>query len=231
MSSNLTNTLVLNLLFLGLFGFAEFLYHVMKVQVEYTRKLVHFGTGLLTLLFPLWITNHWYILGLCSAFAVLLVVSKRFKFLPSINAIDRVSHGSILYPVAVYLCFVFHQWFDTIDCYEPVYTGFYIPILILASCDPVAALLGKRFPKGQYKVGEGHKTLTGSGAFFILAFCISSAVFLFNYSNYNAKTLAIALFLALATTGIEAVSPKGWDNLTIPLTAILVLYALQSFNF
>jgi hypothetical protein len=82
--------------FLALFGLAELGYHVFKYQGENTRKFVHIGTGLLTMLFPLVFEEMIWVVLLCLSFLILLLLSQRFHFLKSINDIDRHSHGSIL---------------------------------------------------------------------------------------------------------------------------------------
>ena len=92
---NIINTALLASSFLALFGIAEILYHFLKMQAELTRKIVHIGTGLLTLLFPLMLSNHWYVLFLCTSFAAILLASLRLNLLPSINAIGRKSAGSL----------------------------------------------------------------------------------------------------------------------------------------
>ena len=72
--------LILSSAFLGLFALAELLFHVAKMRAEYTRKLVHAGTGLLTLLFPVYLDHVWQVLVICASFLLLLVLSMRFRF-------------------------------------------------------------------------------------------------------------------------------------------------------
>jgi len=96
---DIINTGILAFSFLALFGIAEILYHKVNVKAEWTRKLVHFGTGILTLLFPVMLNDHLYVFFLCASFALLLLASLRFNRLKSIHAIDRKSYGSISYPV------------------------------------------------------------------------------------------------------------------------------------
>ena len=99
------NIAILTGYFLVLFGSAEILYHYFKIQAEYTRKYVHIGTGLLTLLFPILFSSHWSVLIICAAFLLLLVTSLKFNLLKSINAIGRFTLGSVMYPIVVYICF------------------------------------------------------------------------------------------------------------------------------
>ena len=104
-------------------------------------------------MFPVYLTSSWSVLALCASFAVILLFSLKYRFLPSINAIDRESHGSILYPIAVYSCFLLYQYHNNDLMF------FYAPILVLAISDPLAALFGKRWPKGEFTVGKDSKTL------------------------------------------------------------------------
>ena len=108
MSADLLILIKLSACFLALFGIAELLYHVFRVAAEYTRKMVHVGTGLLCLLFPLYLHQLWQVALICAAFLLLLALSKKFNFLRSVNAIERRSEGSILYPVIITVIFGFY---------------------------------------------------------------------------------------------------------------------------
>lgn len=207
--------LVLACCFLALFGLAELLYHRARVRAEWTRKIVHIGTGLLTLLFPVALTSHWQVLFLCGSFLVILLASLKFGWLPSINAIDRFSYGSILFPIVVYLLFLVFQLMGN------ALIIFYLPILILAICDPVAALVGRRFPFGKYRVLGCAKSVSGSAAFLICASLVT-AVTVFAFHNVPSETLLTLSVPAIATIA-EALGVKGMDNLTIPASVVLTL--------
>ena len=194
------------------------MYHKLKLKAELTRKYVHFLTGFLTLLFPFMLNNHWFVLLLCGLFAALLILSKRLKLLPSINNINRESTGSFLYPVVVYSCYFMSDLLES-----KIY--FYIPILVLAIADPFAALCGKKWPRGQYTVFGHSKTLVGSIAFFVCSLITVTITFWLN-GFILCEISAIAFVLAVSTTIVEAVSHKGYDNLTIPAIALLILMFL-----
>lgn len=214
MVRDLLNTIILASSFLVLFGIAELLYHKFHVRAEITRKIVHIVTGLLTLLFPILLKNHWLVLFLCASFAIILILSLRFNFLKSINAIDRESVGAISYPFAVFGCYLAYEYSGYRGVYhynDQAYTFFYLPILILALCDPIAALIGKRWPIGKIR----NKTLMGSFAFFIVAFALS---FIFTHS------ILLSIAIAIISTLAEAISPRGYDNITIPSSVLLVLF-------
>ncbi|MBK8643538.1 MAG: phosphatidate cytidylyltransferase [Saprospiraceae bacterium] len=214
MDKDILNTFIIAASFIALFGVAELLYHALKIKVELTRKLVHVGTGLLTFLFPILIGNHWLVLILCLSFALILQLSFRFNLLRSINAIERESVGSIAYPISVYGCYLAYDYFNRQIIY------FYLPIIILAICDPIAALSGNKWPIGKYRVGKEYKTMMGSCMFFFSAFAI---VIIFLKGYESGKALLIGVSIALIATLSEALSRKGYDNITIPAAVILSL--------
>lgn len=226
MNREILNAFILSLLFLSLFGIAEILYHFFKVKSEITRKLVHFGTGLLTLLFPLMLHQHVTVFILCSGFALILLLSIRYNTLKSIHAIDRYSVGSIAYPAAVYLCFL------TYSLGKKSPSFFYIPILILAVSDPLAALFGRKWPMFRYRIGSDTKTLTGSAAFvlsaalLILLLPLISDAFNTHPVSVSQLLFTVPVIAALA----EALSPRGYDNLTIPASVLACMTILENYT-
>lgn len=216
MNQDILHTIILGISFLLLFGLAELLYHYLHIKAELTRKAVHFGTGILTLLFPVLLKNHWLVLFLCSSFAVILIISLKFNLLKSINAIDRKSVGSICYPISVYTCYFVYEH------YNYSYHYFYVPILILAICDPIAALCGKRWPIGKYKVGNSHKTILGSTMFFTSSFLLTIIFYIYFYDTISLVGLLTTCFVISSIgTLAEAFSKNGYDNITIPISVLI----------
>lgn len=216
----------LSVCFLVLFVVAELLFRMAQVPAENTRKLVHAGTGLLTLLFPLFLSELWQVALLCGTFLLLLLASLRMGLLPSINAVKRKTAGSWLYPIIVLLCFIFYKHLsaqnDTL--FEPLYY-FYTPLLLLAICDPVAALAGGYWRKVHPETGPG-KTFAGSFSFLGMAclICIGSAFIFTKHVIPSSFFFALGPATAFATTLAERFSDKGWDNFTIPATAMLCIW-------
>lgn len=232
MNESINITLCLAGSFLTLFIIAELIYRYARVQAEWTRKLVHIGTGFLTLLFPILLNNRWLVLALCFSFAILLMGSLKLKFLASINAIGRSSHGSITYPLSVFLCYCFYEWYRSKSfCRETGHIAFYMPMLILAVSDPMAAMFGRRWPLGKYKSGKEYKSLLGSFVFFVSSFGISYLLLSVTNSNFTSQGI---LFISSVGIGIitglaEALSRNGMDNLFIPCTAMISILLFSPF--
>jgi phytol kinase len=202
------------------FAIAEILRKKLKVKTEITRKFVHICAGLISMTFPSIFPNHFFVLVLALGFLLLLLVSRRYGFLNSVNAISRPSYGSIIYPIAIYLCFFVYKQSNDILYY-------YVPLIIFIISDPVAALVGMQTQWKPYKVYNEKKTVGGSVAFFISAFMLTYGIV---YYNITATWYAVGLYsliIAVVATVTEALSYKGMDNLFIPVSGIITLYFLN----
>jgi phytol kinase len=104
--------------------------------------------------------------------------------------------------------------------YTAPYVGA-LGILVMGYGDGMAAIIGKTFGKTSYTIGKSTKTIEGSLTMFI----ISSVVILIILTIYNpgARYTAIPL-LAISATIIEAITPKGLDNITVPLGISFLYY-------
>ncbi|MFN3404532.1 MAG: diacylglycerol/polyprenol kinase family protein [Cytophagaceae bacterium] len=221
--SELLKIFLFAFVFLTLFGLAEFLRYFAGVKGETSRKLVHIFTGIITLFFPIYLDNHWSVLFLCGSFAVLLVASKIFRLLKSINDVNRITHGSILYPVAVYGSFVIFSVKGNL-----IY--FHLPILTLAICDPLAAYFGKKYGKARLNFCKDIKTVAGTMTFALSAYVISIISLLYFVEIPLMVLIIFSLLYAIVTAFAEALSKNGFDNLFIPLSGIVLLWLADIFN-
>ncbi len=203
------NLLILTVLFSALIGAGELLHRFLGWKPENSRKFTHASVGLLALSFPLFFHELLPVALLCGAFFILLVASMKMGFLPSVNNVKRQTVGSVIFPVIVAVCFWLSLMWD-----DQLY--YYVPILILSVCDPLASSVGNS------RV-EGRKSFRGSLAFFASAALVTGVlIFVFKEQNLG-LLISTALAVALATTVAEYLAKKGWDNLSIPLVAVVVL--------
>lgn len=198
----------------------EMIYRRLGLKGEITRKFAHLTATLSTITFPYLFESHWYVLFLAIAFFLLLWISKNRTYLKSIHDIDRVSSGSYLLPAAIYITFLISDKLD-----DPFL--FILPILILAISDPIAGLLGLNISWHNHRIvlfgKRFQKTYVGSGAFFITCVLISILAFYFKKDSFDFYSLFVSLMVAFAGTTAELLSPKGSDNLFIPMSVMLVL--------
>ncbi|MDG5798989.1 phosphatidate cytidylyltransferase [Marinilabiliaceae bacterium ANBcel2] len=200
--------------------FNELNYRRLKIKGEITRKFAHFTATLATIPFPYIFPSHWYVFGLALLFFGALFITQYSKHLKSIHDIKRKSIGSYLLPLSIYFTFL-------ISCELENKFLYILPMLILAICDPMAAILGINIKKHNGRIVmfgyKLEKTWLGTGAFFITSLVISMIALFFNQAIFNLTTLYISLVIAFVSTLAELFSWRGSDNLTIPLSVIAVL--------
>lgn len=204
--------------FLLVIGCSEMLIRRGSLSPESARKAIHLSGGLGCILFPFLITSWVTVLILASGFALILYTGESFKLLKSLSAVERSSHGALLFPVSILLLFVIAG--DRLWLYLSA-------LLVLVLADTAAALAGTRFGRVFYQTApQERKSLEGTLAFF-LAGLLAVFLPLWCLSDIPVLTcLLTALLMALLLAGLEAVSIGGTDNLFVPIGALYLLWKI-----
>jgi phytol kinase len=210
--------------FVLLFGLVG-LYARYGASPEVTRKLVHAGSGMLTLTFPFVFREAWPVLLLTWASAVLIGAA---KFVPPIRSrvgritsgVERTTLGELYFPAAVALLF----WLTRGE--DPLL--FVVPILVVTLADATCALVGGRY--GTIRYTGANKSLEGSIAFVVVAFfCIHVPLLLWGRTG-RVETLLISVTLALLVMLLEGGAWRGLDNLFIPIGGYFLLRAYMTMD-
>lgn len=102
-------------------------------------------------------------------------------------------------------------------------------ILPMAYGDAAASLVGKKFGRHQFKI-FAEKSVEGSFAMFAVSFAsfgLSLLFFSVFYSFSIVSSILAALAVATVVTIAEALTPRGVDNITVPLFgAFLFLFLM-----
>ncbi len=207
------NIMLLSFFFLLVFAIGEIAFRYGHVNVEITRKWSHIGSGLLSLLFPVYFNSLWWVGVICGLFLLILLLSKSLNLLPSINRVSRQTYGSILFPVAVVISF----WAYIENSSDLLF--YYLPVLTLSVCDLCAGLVGQRFPVRKINIYNENKSLGGFCAFVVSSFLLNSILI---YAGLPVTPL-VFLLIPFVAAAIELLSPKGIDNITIPVSVIVLL--------
>lgn len=186
---------------------------------EIIRKALHVLMGLVTLSFPLLFSEPWPVIVLSLTTAGILSMVGKLRLLKSwgcvLKADGRKSYGHICFPLAIGIVF-------TLAHKQPLF--FCIPVLILTLADAVSAIVGMRYGTHKYVTVDGAKSTEGSLAFFTFAL-IGTLAPLALFSNLSAdKILFISLIMGILAMLFEGIAWRGFDNMAIPLGALLVLH-------
>lgn len=104
-------------------------------------------------------------------------------------------------------------------------------ILPMAYGDSSACLVGERYGRRRHGL-MGDKSLEGSLSMFassLLVLTISLVFFSYLYGFTLAKKMVPALAVAAVVTVVECFSPKGMDNLTVPLLGALTFLLVDGW--
>jgi phytol kinase len=192
---------------------------------EVTRKLLHSGSGALTLSFPFLFRDLWPVLLLTGTSAGVLAAAKfvapfRARLGVVANRVARPTLGEFYFPLSVAVIFCLAR--DE----HPLL--FVIPILVLTLADSACALVGERY--GVMQFAGSSKTLEGSVAFTVVAFfCVHVPLLLWSGLS-GAQALLIAVAVALSAALLEAVASRGLDNLAVPIGSYFILRVMAGLS-
>jgi len=93
----------------------------------------------------------------------------------------------------------------------------------------LAAIIGKKIKSKKYKLGDTKKSFAGSLTMFVI-----STLLIGGYLAFNLRTTfwigthwpVVAVLAGFAVTALEAVSGKGWDNISVPVATCALLILL-----
>ncbi len=200
--------------FLAIFVLAEIWRRRAAPPVEWTRKFVHVGGGLVCGTFPWLFQWHWTVLGLAALSAGTLGLARAATLLPSVTAVERRSRGELWFPIGVYVLFAVAR-------HQPVFYAIALAVLVLA--DSAAALIGRTYGRLGYAVGEDRKSLEGSAVFALVTFLAVHLALLLATPTDRLSSVLVAAQIALLVASFEAISPSGNDNLAVPLGTYYLL--------
>ena len=186
---------------------------------EQVRKVVHIGTG--NILPIAWYFNfpEWFCLSMGGLFCVITFLSYHFPILPIINSVGRQTYGVFFYALSITILV---GWFWTIG--QPQYAV--LGVLVMTWGDGIAALVGQKWGKHPYQIGQNHKSWEGSIAMAITCFVVTIVVLGIS-PGLSIFTIPIGLLVAITATILEAVSPAGSDNLSVPIGSGALAYLLS----
>lgn len=210
------NILGLIVSFLFIFALILISQLLFKNNSEVSRKFVHIGVCNWWIIATIFFTNVYWAIIPPILFVILNYISYKKNIFASIERKDRKSLGTVYYAVScLLLTLISFSYFKNM-----LYGG--IGLLVMGYGDGFAAIFGMKFKSYEYHIGKHKKTVIGSITMFIFSLIVVSILTLL----YGQFSLISAILISFIATIIEAISPFGLDNLTVPLLSALVAYLI-----
>lgn len=196
-------------------GTALAIRHRFPEQREWSRKVVHIGTGPVVLLAWALGIERWVALPAAIAVTIATSLNHRFRLLPAVEDVGRHSYGTIAYgaSIAILLALFWPA--------QPLAVA--AGVLVMAIGDGLAGLVGPQVRSPRWRLFGQGKSLAGTlamagGALVVLILLQLIA----RDQGLAAPALPNLIWIGLLATALEQLSGYGFDNLSVPLTAGLL---------
>ena len=176
-------------------------------QRELSRKIVHIGTGAVV---PLaWFFEIPFVVALpvAAVITVVTTINHQWRFIPAVEDVDRNSYGTIAYGIAITTLLLLF-WPTRADA---VSAG----VLVMALGDGLAGLIGRNVASPKWVLFGQTKSSVGT-----MTMAVVSGLVLIGLARWSGADLSMpaALGMVAMATGLEQLSWRGLDNLSVPLS-------------
>jgi uncharacterized protein (TIGR00297 family) len=201
---------------------SELIRRLGKFSTEFTRKFVHIGV------------SHWWLV------AMFLIGDIRYALIPPVIFVflnyysykkeliksmergkDSSDLGTVYFPISL-IVIIMLTWNGGFLGEDLKHLGA-LGVLTMGYGDGFAAIIGENFGRRKYEIFGNRKSLEGSIAMFGFAFLVS-AIILGNNISFEFDVFRISFVIAVLAAIIEAITPYGFDNLTVPIFTTLNAY-------
>ncbi len=174
-------------------------------QREWSRKLVHIGSGAVVLIAWAFAIDRRIALPAAATITLLAALNHRLRVLPAVEDVGRASYGTVAYGASITL--LLWQFWPS----QPATVA--AGILVMALGDGLAGLVGPLWPSASWQVLGQRRSVLGTatmaGASLIVLSSLSLAV--------GGPAWPQLLAITAAATLLEQLAVAGIDNLTVPL--------------
>ena len=102
-----------------------------------------------------------------------------------------------------------------------------IGILAMSYGDGFASVLGSKFGKKRFKMFKDEKSIIGSLSMFVFTLILIIIAMLFYTIQVTTIAISYLIAVSIVATVVEAITPKGLDNLSVPLITSLTYLILM----
>lgn len=177
-------------------------------QREWSRKLVHIGTGAVVPLAWLLGIDRLIAIPAAAGITLLAAINHRYRLLPAIEDVGRHSYGTVAYGAAITVLLLAY-WPQQADA---VCAG----VLVMAIGDGLAGVIGAWIPSASWQLVGHRKSLLGTAT---MALASSAVLNVLALTQLHPPSQIAVLAIALIATALEQLAWMGIDNLTVPITS------------
>ncbi len=185
-----------------------------------SRKILHIMTGNIAFLLPIFQTREVMAFFAAGPFILFTFLMSPHSPIKSIKGkTSEAGHGMGLVYYAIAWTVLAYVFFDHTEIIA-------VGILAMSYGDGLASLLGVKFGKRKYRIWQNEKSYIGSASVFFFTL-ITTIIALWYYEILITPYILLVLaFIALVVVIVEALTPKGLDNLSVPFIAAFLYWLI-----
>lgn len=191
-----------------------------KKGKEASRKFIHIMLGNWWIIAMCFFTNVWCAVLVPATFVVINYLSYKKNLIKVMEREEQDGLGTVYYAVALLVLAIV-----SFGIFNNPLLGL-VPTLVMAYGDGFAAIIGKSIKSKKYKLSDTKKSFAGSATMFVISTLLIGGYLAFYHTGIFWRTAhwpTVTCLMGFAITAIEAVSGKGWDNITVPLATLAML--------
>jgi len=200
----------------AMLGIAEGLRRWRGYSVEFTRKFIHIAVGMWAFGTVLLFEHRTFAIIPPLAFVAINALSYWRGMFKAMETGEKGQLGTIYFPIsfAVLIWLLWERPHLLVASLMPMTWG-----------DALAAVVGQRIGQRRYTVAGSTRSLEGSVVLFLISWAATLVplMLLAPEPLDPAATAGAAAVTALGAVVVEAISPWGIDNLTVPAVSALAL--------
>jgi len=187
---------------------------------EVSRKFIHIMLGNWWIIAMIFFDNVWFASFGPALFVIINYISYKKNLIKVMEREQQDGFGTVYYALSLLILAVL-----SFGIYKNPVLGL-IPTLVMAYGDGFAAIVGKNLKSKRYKLSDTKKSFAGSLTMFLIALIFIGGYLIYTHTDVfwtGTHWPLISIMMAFIVTAVEAFSGKGWDNITVPISTVLLI--------
>lgn len=185
-----------------------------------SRKILHIMVGNIAFLLPIFETREIMAFVAAGPFIFLTFLMSPNTPIKSIRGkTSAAGHGMGLVYYSITWTILAYLFFDNMVVIA-------IGILAMSYGDGFASILGLKYGKKKYKIFSEEKSYVGSFVMFVMTFTTILVAILFYGILVTPYVLLVLLFITLIAALVEGLTPRGFDNLSVPFIVVFLYWII-----
>lgn len=178
------------------------------------RKFLHIMVGNIFLVLHLF--DHAWVMAFVAAapFIPITFLMSPYSPLKIANKASAAGHGMGLVYYSISWTILAYTFFN----YPEVIS---VGIVAMSYGDGFASIIGRRYGKRKFSIFGDVKSIEGSFAMMLVTLILSVLALIYYGKPIDISVLIVVAFIAML---VEAITPRGMDNLTVSLSTAFIYY-------